>query len=551
MGELKNFEYVKFCDHNGNVLNIDKNSIWSFNDEFIQSNVRIKDSGLNAIVMFGEVGDIDQLIQEKNNIINVKKTELSSINLEKYTTANSPEYIDGIKTLMINTLKNSWAIKDKEIKRNSRNSVVSDLVLQNIINCKKTEKNISSLENEFEENLKIYLSLPTNVEIIHTRLNDKYTFSSDTTILSLLTKELNRPILGELEEKIMTQIDSKNRIVTINETKQLISSVNEICPLCYQPLSEVHKHNIISAINNIFNEEAQILLEQLNNLEMNEIPLEDFTAYSSAIDNELKIKINETIIKINNIIDKYKIKIEEKKNNVFSALKCDNYSLNDALQNLINLIKKANESIAIFNENVNNRNEIKSKLELLNMQIAYLKIKPLQMQFDKLVKLKNEDDARFNLLANEIKTLESEINKLNAKKLNLDIGLNEINNDLITIFHTKKKLSLVLDEGQYFVESKGRRVKFKNLSVGERNIIGLCYFFSLIRQNHRKKDVFKEDILVILDDPVSSFDYNNKYGIFSYLKKMIGNIIEGNSESKVIIFTHELEVMDVLNKIME
>ncbi len=548
-GELKNFDYVKFCDCNGNVLNIDKKAIWSFNDEFIQSNVRIKDSGLNAIVMFGEAGDIDQQIQEKNTITNAKKAELLSINLEKYTTAKSPECIDDIESLMINTLKDSWAIKDKEIKGNSRNSSVTETVLKNVINCKKTEKTLSSLENEFSELLKTYLSLPKNAEVINFRLKEDYMFTSDETIHSLLTKELNKPILGELEEKIMKQINNEDRIVSINDTNQLILSTNEICPLCYQPLSNEHKQNIISAINSIFNDEAQILLDQLNKIEIAEISSEDFAIYSTAIDTELKMKINNAIQKINNIVGKYKIKIEEKKSNVFSALKCDNLSLDYAVQDLISLIKKGNESIERYNKNINSVKEIKNTLDLLNMQISYLKIKPFHTQLDSLVKHQKEDNDKFNLLTNEIKELENEISALNAKKLNLDIGLKEINNDLMTICHTKKKLSLVLDNGQYFVESKGRRVKFKNLSVGEKNIIGLCYFFSLIRQNHRKKDVFKEDILVVLDDPVSSFDYNNKYGIFSYLKKMIGDIFNGNLESKVIILTHELEVMDVLDKI--
>lgn len=74
-------------------------------------------------------------------------------------------------------------------------------------------------------------------------------------------------------------------------------------------------------------------------------------------------------------------------------------------------------------------------------------------------------------------------------------------------------------------------------------------FFSLIRNNHSKSDVFNNEMFVVLDDPISSFDLNNKYGIYSYLKKMLNELFKKNIKTKVVILTHELETMVNLDKI--
>ena len=76
-GTFKNFEEIYFKDKYGNLLNnLNKNNIWSFNDEFIQKNIRIKNSGIDAIIMFGEAIDVDEKIDECNKklkkLMNIK-----------------------------------------------------------------------------------------------------------------------------------------------------------------------------------------------------------------------------------------------------------------------------------------------------------------------------------------------------------------------------------------------------------------------------------------------------------------------------------------------
>ncbi len=56
--------------------------------------------------------------------------------------------------------------------------------------------------------------------------------------------------------------------------------------------------------------------------------------------------------------------------------------------------------------------------------------------------------------------------------------------------------------------------------------------------------------MVVIDDPLTSFDHENKIGIYSFLRKKISEIIEGNEGSRFIILTHNYDVAYNLEKII-
>ena len=78
------------------------------------------------------------------------------------------------------------------------------------------------------------------------------------------------------------------------------------------------------------------------------------------------------------------------------------------------------------------------------------------------------------------------------------------------------------------------------VSQGERNIIGLCYFFASILQNQEESSGYTKEYLLVIDDPVSSFDIENKTGIMSFLRYQLGKFLLGNKDTRAIIMTHDL-----------
>ena len=77
----------------------------------------------------------------------------------------------------------------------------------------------------------------------------------------------------------------------------------------------------------------------------------------------------------------------------------------------------------------------------------------------------------------------------------------------------------------------------------------MVYYYECLKKDCQQGDYFHDESLYIIDDPISSFDYENKIGILSFLKKIIGEIIKGNKDSQILIFTHELEVANYMNRI--
>ena len=134
---------------------------------------------------------------------------------------------------------------------------------------------------------------------------------------------------------------------------------------------------------------------------------------------------------------------------------------------------------------------------------------------------------------------------------NIKIAVDEINKNLKYIFFSDERIQLIYEENTYKLLSKGQPVHPNDISVGERNIIALCYFFTKIIQDNEKNSVYKKNnYLLVIDDPISSFDNENKIGVISYLKYKLGQFLENNN-SRAIVLTHDLTALYDLEKIFK
>lgn len=110
-------------------------------------------------------------------------------------------------------------------------------------------------------------------------------------------------------------------------------------------------------------------------------------------------------------------------------------------------------------------------------------------------------------------------------------------------------LRMILGEDLIQVESSGvmgYKLRGKNgyvspeqLSLGEQNILALCYFFIEISSGGELVNSAHKNQLIVLDDPISSFDYDNKYGVMQVLNHISGLMSGNESESKMLVMTHD------------
>lgn len=88
------------------------------------------------------------------------------------------------------------------------------------------------------------------------------------------------------------------------------------------------------------------------------------------------------------------------------------------------------------------------------------------------------------------------------------------------------------------------------LSTGEQNILSLCYFFVKIADGEEYENSLNSNKIIILDDPISSFDYDNKFGVIKLLGYIIRKIFPSGSSSKLLITTHDIFVAHELSKLI-
>lgn len=150
-----------------------------------------------------------------------------------------------------------------------------------------------------------------------------------------------------------------------------------------------------------------------------------------------------------------------------------------------------------------------------------------------------------------LKDAQETLRNLKQRKSDIGLAINNINNALDYVFFSQGRLSIELKNDKYYLKSNGKNVKPKSVSLGERNIIALCYFFTQILANQEISRLYQNEAFIVVDDPISSFDFENKVGIASFLRLQINRIINGNSKSKVLILSHDLETVFNLRKAMD
>lgn len=163
-----------------------------------------------------------------------------------------------------------------------------------------------------------------------------------------------------------------------------------------------------------------------------------------------------------------------------------------------------------------------------------------------------------------------EFQSLNQKKLSLEVRYKNEHEGLIidqkkesvdsVIQYMNQWLSLVFGKNSIYLEADqdfGYKVMGDDgeippsrLSVGEQNILSLCYFFASLGEDENFDRLFTKNQIVILDDPVSSFDDGNKYGVTSLLGYLCQSVLDKASKTKLIIMTHDLSFACNISKMI-
>ncbi|KAF1154683.1 hypothetical protein B8V18_03950 [Streptococcus agalactiae] len=525
-----------------NITDSDKETIFVYNEEFQKEKVTFTENEkFQAIVLIDGQKDLMSKIASNKSEVKRLESELAKYN-KSILDANK-----SIKERLLDSEKLKWKIiysklnnKTPYFNENLLNKIYSSVPSKSVLilgeNLSNLIKEIESARNE--EKIKRY----SEVDIPINEIKEK---------LEIISEPVNIIELTERENQII-EILGNNVDSSIEKTENILKGNHNNCPTCFQEINEDYKRDTLAQIKSVL--EKQLLNYEISKhiecidqvVKIFKLKIEELGSANldKRIEEDVRKSLNKSIedlkSKLNLMIDE----LNAKKSNVYMVCNFSSKTLFKTKNAYDVSLSKYNSACDDYNVRFNKLDDNIVEANKLNDELAY---KETEIFCKEVVNNRKEVNKTWK----SIKELNEKIVKDEQLVKNTTLALNNINKQLGRVFYESERLKLEQEDGFYYVLSRGRRTKLSSLSTGERNAIGLCYFFSIVNQNQNIDDQYNSPLLLVLDDPVSSFDHEIKLGIYSLLRGEIEKITIGNEDSKILILTHDSDVYYNCYKIFE
>lgn len=528
--------------------------VFVFDEEYISRNIKVQGCGLETIVLFGKQIDLEKRLEELGSQIFQAQVDIDAKNevTQQFNSANNvlaPEYW---KSLIVKKLQatGGWAeTSGIHIKKNQIKTRVTDAEVDRLGEL-IPRKEEATTQAEFNELFNVFNGIDASASPVTPQIQ---IIDPPEKIIEAAQKLLERvprkPTLTLREQALLQTMGIE---VLSNAKGFLMTKSSEICPTCLQPISDEHRASSLQQIENILNREVEEYRNELKTLILPEIQADSYQDYG-VLDSDLLGKIILQITTINSLISNHNKVVQAK---IADPLLPMQYSkptdlmiaykqLNDSL------VKLENKRVA-FNEVITNKRTTEKELLKLNDELGHYAIgsEYQSLLLQRTAKRNAEEELR--QLLQKRKELVDEQHHLDAQRKNLQIAVEEINRSLSYIFYSDNRLNLHLESDQmYHLKVNGKSVSPDKISCGERNTLALSYFFAEIAKETEFQKLYYDEMLLVIDDPVSSFDIENRVGILSFLRYKLSHVLSSCATTKILMMTHDVSVMFDLQKALD
>lgn len=531
----------------------EKKHIFIFDEDYVYKNVRLQQDYLETIVMLGQAADLAERLTQAEAERDAAKfayEQQYSIYQEYDDGSNvkSPKYYI---SLLCNALRgdDKWAGRDKEINGNRQNTSVRDDTYKKFVTITPSKLK-TELIAAYKAKLKELEAAKTGASVITIKVPpcpDDFKTYNDNAITQLLEKSMEKPKLSEREQKLFALLQ-EGRSEALSQKLALFRKDETVeCPYCFQAISPDYKKALTESIERVLskvveNHQKELKRHIFGQLGIDLSPYEKLDNYQVCVD--LMSLINSTIQENN-------ANLERKIANPYEPIFCKISNVKALVTQFIMALADLENKRVTYNNTVKQTEPIIKDLNQINNEITHYDVENLAVSHDK----QQKEYVAARDLCQQRKAVYDEkqkiVEELEAQKKNIHLALDTINACMKYIFFADDRLKLEYSNGAYKLLSHGRSVKPCDVSVGERNIIGLSYFFTSILEGREEQNAYGEEYLIVIDDPVSSYDMENKIGILSFLKYKLSVFLEGNPNTKALVMTHDLTTFYDLQKVFE
>ena len=558
--------------------------IYVFNEDFINENLYIdNDEGaLKSIVLVGSDVENKKMLKIKQKELEKKSIELNSLTQEITNIANNPTNKFNLSSIDREIRKKISQYHKENYKRIENRQRYSDDNFEKVENAQpyslSDSENLIDASKSLSNDIASFCKIRNEQGKFYAKFNEIFLdVSILKTAISLISKHVEPKSLSKRDLQIIDITRSFYDVSNLDRAKTIFSDKDvKTCPFCFQHISDDYKSDLFSHIERILDKTVTDYKNSLS-LVKERVPHSiefDYCKYSLELlsqDNQQSFKIGkfyESLNRINEFLVALHKGIDTKINQPYDDLDYVPSLPQDAIDELLSIIKAVNSLVDKREELLRNLEEEKNSLSLKNDQIARLAI-----NHDLLVR---KDAANYiDQLHTKHKNIQSEIDSLNKEISDIHDKLNDtskaadmINSYLSMVTWSNKRLSIEIDDDfdtknnnykRYILKSGGVPIKVQEGSTGERNILALCYFFVRMCAYSNESDSYSKERLIVLDDPISSFDNDNRIGVWGFLSEILQAILDcsnhfgiiGNKNSKLILLTHELRTAAFFSNVFD
>ncbi|MDR0820184.1 MAG: AAA family ATPase [Endomicrobium sp.] len=503
-----------------------KNKIRIFNSDFIEDNLQLKEGQAKKLsaVIGKENIDIKRDITKLEEKLKFLKNDKGELNIS-VELSQVKKQLDDCYTTIASEIKGALNLEQNSYKKN------------HFENDYKSYKSLSSSPNKIinkitDEEKRQAVSIFTSKEkqkidqtYIEAFKNIEAALSANdfNNSIELLKKPIKRKT-AELKEKVIKWIEEGACIHQEDHSK---------CQFCGQKIPDFHWNTRVNEIKEIIKKDDDLLkLEE--EFEDNKKKIDNFHKTILQFSCDLKpndfitTKLFEEYQKNRQLFDmsfkdfkKYfeilmKKTTDEKHNNKDTVVIFDDASgfmeATDKLKQAItNTIKSIEDNNKYVSKSDSSKNESRKKVIYYYIQTHYEELTKLENDIN--IQTENEKQAGKN-----VQSIEQEIESKTLLLSNQKLIIEKINTLLKNFLDTKLVFKFETDSYSIEREINGQHKPAKKLSDGEKSLIAFLYFIISLESSSKNE---KENEIIVIDDPVSSFDSHNLFNIQALLTRSV------------------------------
>ncbi len=519
-----------------------------YNSDFLHNNAPLNsefglkklDDGtiiLEGSVLGEETKEINQLKDCRGKVERRKreiKDENSTETLSAKQESAIKKYDEEIEKIRKEVTSRTIQITLNEIEINNSCKVSKDKFKYQEDVLTKLEKDF----NELDEAMKKFdglkeMELPKDYQTIKDKLEFLFSFNID--------KEA-----GQVSEKIKEHISKVGREFIEKGIKLQKEMPDNACPFCTQKIP----NEIIQEYTSYFNKSVETfnqrslemsgtlknILDQWNIKEILQ-SFEKFEPFMKKDFSKNKESLENALEQIKVLLEKLQKEVDKKE----GAKNKEEFQKIDKklLEIQENIQKHVNETRKILNQ----KKEQKEKLEKLKTDLKEARIKKAKHDSYDWQKSKEEAERKLSVLNRGHERLNRLLEKIDNKLKKLyeqkRPDIEAINSYLKALNLPKYSLHedyrIVLNSDA-LENSKAEMI----LSDGEKTTLAFAYFLARLKLFYKKEDL--KDLVVIIDDPISSLDeqriYNTTCLVAKINQELAGEALKDEDKAQVFVLTH-------------